>query len=69
MTAEEGMRAQIECYRRMTPQQRLQICFDLYDLSRTVARQGMRYRHPDWDAEQVEREVLRRIRLGSGVPD
>jgi hypothetical protein len=68
MTPEEGLRKQIEGYRRMTPQQRLQVSFRLYDLTRTLVRQGVKYQYPDWDAEQVEREVLRRFRLGAGIP-
>jgi hypothetical protein len=68
MTPEEGLRMQIEGYRRMTPQQRLQIGFRLYALTRTLVRQGVKHQHPDWDEEQVEQEVLRRFRLGAGIP-
>jgi hypothetical protein len=60
---------QIEAYRRMTPQQRLQIAFDLYELSRTLVRQGVRHQHPDWSDRQVEEEVLRRFRLAAGIPE
>jgi hypothetical protein len=67
MTPEEGLRIQIEAYRRMTPQQRLQISFRLYHLTRTLVRQGVKHHHPDWDDGQVEREVLRRFRLGAGI--
>ena len=69
MTPEEGMRKQIECYRHMTPQQRLQISFRLYELSRTLVRQSAKHQHPDWSAQQVEEEVLRRFRLGAGIPE
>ena len=68
MTPDEGLRMQIEGYRRMTPQQRLQISFRLYELTRTLVRQGVKHQHPDWDEQQVEREVLRRFRLGAGIP-
>ena len=68
MKPEEGMWKQIEVYRRMTPQQRLQICFQLYQLTRTVVRQGVKHQHPDWDEGQVAQEVLRRFRLGAGIP-
>ena len=67
MTPEEGLRMQIEAYRRMTPQQRLQISFRLYRLTRTLVRQGVKHQHPDWGEAQVEREVLRRFRLGAGI--
>jgi hypothetical protein len=69
MTPVEGMWKQIECYRRMTPQERLQVSFRLYELSRTLARQGVKYQHPDWDERQVEEEVLRRFRIAAGIPE
>ena len=68
MTPEEGVRLQIEGYRRMTPQQRLQISFELYELTRTLVRQGVKHQHPDWNEQQVKEEVLRRFRLGAGIP-
>ena len=43
MTPEEGMWKQIEIYRQMTPQQRLQISFDLYEFTRTLVRQGVKH--------------------------
>jgi hypothetical protein len=68
MTPEDGLRMQIEGYRRMTPQERLQISFRLYALTRTLVRQGVKYQHPNWDEGEVEREVRRRFRLGAGIP-
>jgi hypothetical protein len=68
MTPEEGMWKQIELYRKMTPQQRLQISFELYELTRTVARQGIKHQHPDWTTQQVEQELLRRTLLAAGIP-
>ena len=69
MTPQEGMRKQIEIYRNMTPQQRLQIGFDLYALARILVRQGVKYQHPDWNEQQVQAEVMRRFRLGAGIPE
>jgi Rv0078B-related antitoxin len=68
MTPEEGLEKQIELYRAMTPQQRLQISFELYEMSRMLVKQGVRHQHPDWDNEQVEQEVARRCRLAAGIP-
>ncbi len=68
MTPEDGLRMQIECYRRMTPQERLLASFRLYQLSKTLARQGVKTQHPDWNEERVEAELLRRICLGAGIP-
>jgi hypothetical protein len=68
MTPEEGLRMQIEGYRRMTPQERLQISFRLYALTRTLVRQGVKSQHPDWSEEEIQAEVARRFRLGAGIP-
>jgi len=68
MTPQDGVQMQIEAYRRMTPQQRLQIGFRLYELTRTLARQGVKHQHPDWNEQQIAAEVLRRFRLGAGIP-
>jgi hypothetical protein len=68
MTPQEGMLKQIEAYRDMTPQRRLQISFELYELMKTIVRQGVKCQHPEWNAVQVDEEVLRRFRLGAGIP-
>jgi hypothetical protein len=69
MAPHDGLRMQIELYRAMTPQRRLQISFELDDLARQLVRSGTRHLHPDWDDEQVERQVKRRFRLAAGIPD
>ena len=68
MTPEEGLQKQIEAYRRMTPQERLQISFRLYELTKILARQGVKSQHPDWTEQQIQDEVLRRFCLGAGIP-
>lgn len=68
MTPEEGLRKQIERYRQMTGQQRLQIGFELYDLAEDMVRCSVRQQHPDWDADQVAAEVRRRFRLAERIP-
>jgi hypothetical protein len=68
MTPEDGLRLQIEGYRRMTPQQRLAVSFELYQLSRSLVRQGAKAQHPDWDEPRVNAEVARRFRLGARIP-
>lgn len=67
MTPDEGTQKQIEVYRRMTPQERLQIGFELYELSRNLVRAGVRHQHPDWTEPQVEQEVVRRFCLAAGI--
>jgi hypothetical protein len=69
MSPDEGLQLQIEAYRRMTPKERLAICFRLYDLSKNLARQGIKHQNPDWSVAQVEQELLRRLALGAGIPE
>lgn len=53
--------------RRMTPQQRIEMVFDAHDTAREIATCSVRRRHPDWDDEQVAREVGRRLLRAAGV--
>jgi hypothetical protein len=69
MRPDEGLQKQIELYRAMTPQRRLQISFELDELARQLARAGVRHQHPHWGTEQIEREVARRFRLAAGIPE
>jgi hypothetical protein len=68
VTPQEGLQMQLEAYRRMTPQERLQIAFDLYETARALVRAGVRHQNPDWNEHQVEQEVVRRFRLAAGIP-
>jgi hypothetical protein len=67
VTPDEGLRKQIEVYRRMLPQERLRVGFELYEMARALARAGVRHQHPEWDDGQVQREVSRRFRLAAGI--
>ena len=69
MTAHDGLQKQIELYRAMTPQRRLQISFELDDLARQLLRSGVRHQNADWTAEQVEHEAKRGFRLAAGIPE
>jgi hypothetical protein len=57
---------QIEIYRRMTPERRLQIAEQLYWSARRLKAAGLRAQHPDWSEQQVEIEV-RSIFLHAGT--
>jgi hypothetical protein len=63
MTAAAALEKQIECYRRMTGEQRLAIALDLHELSCEIAREGIRRQHPEADAAEVERLLRRRLEL------
>jgi hypothetical protein len=63
MTAVKALEKQIECYRRMTGEQRLAIALDLHELSCEVAREGIRRQHPKADDTEVERLLHARLKL------
>jgi hypothetical protein len=63
MTPEAALEAQIERYRQMTGEQRLEIALRLHELSCNVAREGIRAQFPDATAEQVEERLKARIRM------
>ena len=63
MTPAAALDEQIALYRRMTGEQRLAIALDLHELSCDIAREGIRRRHPEADAAEVERLLRQRIEL------
>jgi hypothetical protein len=67
MTAAAALDKQIECYRRMTGEQRLAIALDLHEASCEIAREGIRRQHPEADAAEVERLLRHRLELARGA--
>ncbi len=63
MTPAAALEKQIECYRRMTGEQRLAIALDLHEFACEVAREGIRRQHPEADAAEVERLLRHRLDL------
>jgi hypothetical protein len=61
MTPEVALGRQIECYRRMTGEERLKIALDLHALSCDMAREGIRQQHPEADEAEVERRLRQRL--------
>lgn len=57
-TAEE---LQLEIFRRMTPEQRVDCALRWTATTLEFARAGIRMQYPDWTPAQVERELGRRI--------
>lgn len=58
-TTEEAARVQFAVYRRMAPEKRLELAFQMTaDLRRRLA-EGVRQRHPEYGARQVQRAVIR----------
>ncbi len=57
MNAEAALNRQIEAYRQMSGQRRLEIALELHDLACHLSRVGIKLRHPDADDEEVERQL------------
>ncbi|MBN1805653.1 MAG: hypothetical protein JW837_10410 [Sedimentisphaerales bacterium] len=58
-TTIEAFRKQVEILRRMGPERRLKIAFELSDNLRSIVEAGVRERHDDYDEQQIKHEVLR----------
>ena len=63
MSPERAMELQIEQYRRMTGEERLEIALQLHELACDVAREGIRAQHPEAGPEEVERLLHHRLEL------
>jgi hypothetical protein len=55
--------AVVALLRRKTPAERLAMVFDAERTMRLVLEAHLRWRHPEWDDEQVAREIARRRNL------
>jgi len=64
MSPAEATERQIEQYRSMTGEQRLQIALDLHEYACNVAREGIRRQFPDASDEEIEQHLRHRIELG-----
>ena len=67
MTPQAALDSQIEKYRAMTGEERLKLALDLHELSCEVARDGIRYQHPEASADEVERLLRERIALAQSL--
>ena len=63
MTPVAASELQIERYRQMTGEQRLEIALRLHELSCDIAREGIRAQFPGASEADVERRLRERIRL------
>lgn len=61
MSPEDALQRQIELYRQMTGEQRLEIALNLHELSCEMARAGIRHQHPNADEAEVDRLLRERI--------
>jgi hypothetical protein len=58
-TSSDAEKVQIEIFRRMEPQKRLQAAAFLSETCRTLLAEGIRKRHPHYDEVQVRLAVIR----------
>jgi hypothetical protein len=62
-TSDEAEQMQVEIFRRMGPERRLQAGIDLAQTCRKLLETGVRVRHPEFNANQVKLAVIR-LQLG-----
>jgi hypothetical protein len=63
MSPEDALKLQIEAYRRMTPEQRTRLGFELSEFACQMSREGFLSQHPDASPDEVDRELRRRLEL------
>jgi hypothetical protein len=56
----------VDVLRRMTPEQKWAIAFELWQMAVDTARARVRFEHPDWEEVHVRAEVARRILEANG---
>lgn len=57
-TTLEAARKQFEILRRLGPEVRLKMAFEMSDNLRRIVEDGVRNRHPDWDEETLRHHIL-----------
>ncbi len=57
--------AMADILREMTEVERLRIAGRMWQSARTMLRGAIRTEHPDWDDNQVSREIAKRISHGA----
>jgi hypothetical protein len=58
-TTIEAAKRQFEIMRKLGPQRRIEMAFDMSNNLRDIVEAGVRMRHPDYDGTKVKEEVLR----------
>ncbi len=62
-----GYHARIQALRGMTGEQRLALAFEMWKTACEVTRAGIRAQHPEYSANEVQRELARRIMSANGA--
>ncbi len=58
-TTIEAARKQLEILRRLGPEVRLKMAFEMSDNLRSIVESGVRGRNPHYDEQKIKQEVLR----------
>jgi len=58
-TTDEAEQVQVEIFRQMKPEARLQAGIELSQTCRKLMETGVRLRHPEYDTDQVKLAVIR----------
>jgi len=58
-TTVEAAIKELEILRRLGPEARLKMAFEMSDNLRQIVEDGVTHRHPDFDEKKVKLEVLR----------
>lgn len=67
MTPQQHTQQQIDRYRLMTGEQRLQIGFGLHELSCQIARDGIRARYPNATSAFIEEALRKRLQIAYSI--
>ncbi len=57
-TTRDARRRQLEALRRLDGPTRLEMACRMSDDARSISEAGIRYRHPDWNEDEVHRALL-----------
>lgn len=60
-TTLQAEKVQVEVFRRMKPEMRLQVAIDLAQTSRKLVEEGVYRRHPDYGEDQIRLAAIRLI--------
>ena len=58
-TTIEAARKQFEILRKLGPEVRLKMAFELSNNLRSIVEAGVKLRHPDYEEQEIQHEVLR----------
>ncbi len=67
MTPQAALEIQLERYRAMTPEERVDVALRLHELACEMGRLGIRRQHPDADEAEVNRLLRERLELAGRI--